>query len=206
MPYAADGTFICVLCGTRNDPRQRVCAKCGSRIVTPADYEPAPPRKPTGTTATATDDAGDADDADEVGDADGSGDFDGPGERTDGSSFRALRMPDIAPYWWVVLLPTLGFGSVSIVAGVMLFVREPFQGTSLAALGFGAFFIWAFRRMVNAAIAEQRAQAVGEVEDESLDEEFFDEDGNELWRIPGYGTDAEDRAEESPTADPPLGP
>src|SRR5688572_30039297 len=42
MPYTPDGFYICVLCGTRNDPRGVFCARCGSTIPKPAGFESQP--------------------------------------------------------------------------------------------------------------------------------------------------------------------
>jgi hypothetical protein len=92
--------------------------------------------------------------------------------------------------WWLLLMPFLLAGVSLEVVGILLAVRNAEYFASAFVICFGSIILWMVIRSIRHAIDESRSSAA-----EAFEEELIDEgDDDESWRIPGYGSDAEERS------------
>jgi hypothetical protein len=94
---------------------------------------------------------------------------------------------------WFLFGPVIAAGVITMMVGIL-------QDDAVAVLfvtGAGAVLAWIGVKMLKAALVSHRPVA-DHYPDEPADDE---EDADDSWRIPGYGTDAEERAAEERAAE-----
>jgi hypothetical protein len=119
--------------------------------------------------------------------------------------------PGADPPWWFKMAFDLGLWAIvfGLVIGASVFcvglraqLNGEFTSESFLTVGFGAAMVWFTQRWVRRTVEVYRASPKADLY-QPPPEIDFGEEGSEQWRIPGYGTDADERAERAGEANRP---